>query len=77
MRDLKSNSSKKGKEFAGGKFGWQRRYGAFTVSESQFEIVRNYIHKQEEHPKKFDFKQEFETLLKANHIEIDEFVWQD
>lgn len=77
LRDLKSNSSKKGKELTKGKFGWQRRYGAFTVSESQFEIVRNYIRNQEEHHKKFDFKDEFESLLKANNIEIDEYVWQD
>ena len=77
LRDLKANSSKKGKEFSNGKFGWQRRYGAFTVSESQFEIVRNYIRNQEKHHLKFDFKQEFESLLKANHFEIDDFVWQD
>ena len=77
LRDLKSNSSKKAKELTKSKFAWQRRYGAFTVSESQFEVVRNYIRNQEEHHKKFDFKEEFESLLKANNIEIDEFVWQD
>ena len=77
LRDLKSNSSKKGKELTNEKFAWQRRFGAFTVSESQFEVVRNYIRNQEEHHKKYDFKQEFESLLKSNHIEIDDFVWQD
>lgn len=77
LRDLKSNSSKKGKELTNEKFAWQRRFGAFTVSESQFDIVRNYIRNQAEHHKKFDFKHEFESLLKSNHIEIDDFVWQD
>lgn len=77
LRDLKSNSSKKGKELINPKFGWQRRFGAFTVSESQFDAVRNYIRNQEEHHKKFDFKHEFESLLRANNIEIDDFVWQD
>lgn len=77
IRDLKANSSKWVNENTTGKFGWQRRYGAFTVSESQFEIVRNYIRRQEEHHKKFDFKQEFESLLKANNIEIDEYLWKE
>ncbi len=77
MRDLKANSSKKISELTTGKFSWQRRYGAFTVSESQIEVVRNYIRNQEEHHKKFDFKHEFEMLLKNNGIEIDEYVWKD
>jgi REP element-mobilizing transposase RayT len=77
LRDLKSNSSKKGKELTNGKFAWQRRFGAFTVSESQFDVIRNYIRNQVEHHEKYDFKHEFESLLKSNHIEIDEFVWQD
>lgn len=77
LRELKAASSKKAKELSNSKFSWQRRYGAFTVSESQFDIVRNYIRNQEAHHQKFDFKQEFESLLKANKIEIDDFVWQD
>ena len=77
VRDVKANSSKWANEITNGNFSWQRRYGAFTVSESQFEIVRNYIRNQEEHHKKFDFRQEFESLLKANNIEIDEYLWKD
>jgi len=77
LRDLKSNSSSWGKENGIGKFGWQRRYGGFTVSESQIEIVRKYIRNQEIHHKKFDFKTEFETLLSSNGIPVDDFVWQD
>jgi REP element-mobilizing transposase RayT len=77
LRDLKSNSSRWAKENGLQKFSWQRRYGGFTVSESQIDIVRRYIRNQEQHHKKFDFKTEFETLLRSNGIEIDDFVWQD
>jgi putative transposase len=71
LRDLKSNTSKWAKVNGVQTFSWQRRYGAFTVSESQFNIVRNYIKNQEQHHKRFDFKTEFETLLRSNGVEID------
>jgi putative transposase len=76
LRDLKSNSSVWAKENGISKFAWQRRYGAFTVSESQSSIVQNYIRNQEKHHKNFDFKNEFETLLRSNGIPIDDYVWQ-
>jgi putative transposase len=63
LRDLKSNSSKWAKQNGMPKFGWQRRYGSFTVSESQVDIVRRYIRNQEQHHKKFDFKTEFENVV--------------
>jgi len=56
---------------------WQRRYGSFTVSESQVAVVRRYVRNQEQHHNKFDFRTEFETLLKSNGIPVDDFVWQD
>jgi len=31
------------------KMAWQRGYGAFSVSASQFEIVKRYIHNQDRH----------------------------
>ena len=77
VRDLKSNSSAWIKENGVRKFAWQRRYGAFTVSESQKGIVAKYILNQEKHHKKFDFKTEFETFLKSNGISIDDYVWQE
>jgi len=76
LRDLKSNSSTWAKENGISKFEWQRRYGAFSVSESQVATVRKYIRNQEQHHKKFDFKTEFETLLRTNGIPIDDYVWQ-
>jgi REP element-mobilizing transposase RayT len=77
IRDLKSNSSTWAKANGMSKFAWQRRYGAFTVSESQMNTVRNYIRNQEKHHKKFNFKTEFETMLRSNSIEIDGYVWQE
>jgi putative transposase len=77
MRDLKSNSSAWAKRNGISKFAWQRRYGAFTVSESQLEMVRNYIRNQQQHHKKFDFTTEFEKMLISNGIPVDDFVWQD
>lgn len=77
IRDLKSNSSKWAKQNGMPKFSWQRRYGSFTVSESQLNKVRTYIQNQEQHHKKFDFKTEFESLLINNSIPVDDFVWQD
>jgi putative transposase len=77
LRDLKSNTSSWAKENGEKRFAWQRRYGAFTVSESQMHIVRNYIRDQERHHKKFDFKSEFEALLQSNRVPIDQYVWEE
>jgi putative transposase len=77
MRDLKANSSKWAKENGLHGFAWQRRYGAFTVSESQVPVVRKYIQNQERHHQKFDFRTEFESLMQANGIPVDGYIWQD
>jgi REP element-mobilizing transposase RayT len=42
MRELKASSSKWAKQH-NPKFSWQRRYGAFTVSESMAKTVRQYF----------------------------------
>lgn len=74
LRDLKANASgwmhdlfPELKDFA-----WQRGYGAFTVSQSQIEQVRNYIARQQEHHQKKSFRDEFIGFLKANSVEFDE-----
>ena len=77
LRGLKSNSSVWAKDNGMRGFAWQRRYGAFTVSESQRDIVRRYIQNQEQHHTKFDFETEFEKLLVSNGIPLDEYIWQD
>lgn len=75
LRDLKSNSSGWIKEvFPDLKdFSWQNGYGAFTVSASQIEKVKEYIANQERHHRKIgSFRDEFVKLLRANEIEFDE-----
>ena len=53
-------------------FSWQRGYGAFTVSQSNVERVREYIRRQKEHHTNVSFRDEFIQFLKANGIEYDE-----
>jgi putative transposase len=53
-------------------FSWQRGYGAFTVSQSNIDEVRNYVARQKEHHARVSFRDEFIQFLKANGIEYDE-----
>lgn len=58
------------------KFAWQNGYGAFSVSQSQVEVVRKYIGKQEEHHRKKTFQDEFRASLRKYEIKFDErYVW--
>lgn len=76
LSKLKSNSSSWAKRQTKGRFAWQARYGAFTVSKSQVNRVRQYIRDQERHHLDMSFEQEFEALLKNNGIEFDEqYLW--
>ena len=45
-----------------GKFGWQRGYGAFSVSQSLVSGVCDYIATQEEHHRKLAFVDELKLL---------------
>jgi REP element-mobilizing transposase RayT len=53
-------------------FAWQNGYGAFTVSESQIATVQKYIQRQEEHHKRWSFKDELISLLRKHGIDFDE-----
>ncbi|OLE53751.1 MAG: transposase [Acidobacteria bacterium 13_1_20CM_3_53_8] len=74
LRDLKANASGWLHELFPTlrDFSWQNGYGAFTVSASQVERVKEYIANQEEHHKRYSFRDELIALLKANEIEFDE-----
>jgi putative transposase len=52
-------------------FAWQSGYGAFTVSGSKLEDVRNYIASQKEHHRCVSFQDEFLTLLNKHGIQYD------
>lgn len=78
VEDVKKASSKwiktQGPEFAG--FAWQAGYGAFAVSESSVEAVREYIASQREHHRKKSFQEEFRQFLERHRIAFDErYVW--
>jgi putative transposase len=57
-------------------FAWQTGYGAFSVSESGLDPVRDYISHQQEHHQKRSFQDEFREFLKRNKIVVDErYLW--
>jgi putative transposase len=57
MRDIKAGSSKWIHETLGKRsFNWQDGYGAFTVSPSDIDGVRQYIQGQKEHHRKKTFQ---------------------
>ena len=57
-------------------FGWQEKYGAFSVSVSQLDNIVRYIQGQEAHHRKMTFQEEFVALLKKHRIEYDErYLW--
>jgi REP element-mobilizing transposase RayT len=74
LRDLKANASGWMRDvFPDLKdFSWQRGYGAFTVSQSNVDKVRDYIARQKEHHQNRSFQDEFSEFLEANGIEYDE-----
>lgn len=78
VQKLKANSSRWLNQTLVKSFSWQTGYGAFTVSESQIGIVRNYICNQEDHHRKHgNFENEFESLLKAHGIDFNrEYLWK-
>lgn len=60
VRDIKRDSYYwvKDRQLTTRHFSWQDGYGAFTVSNSMIEKVRNYIRNQEEHHQKQSFEEE-------------------
>jgi putative transposase len=64
---IKANSSRwigeQGIEFA-----WQEGYGAFSVSASNVNAVKDYIEHQSEHHAKRSFEDEFLALLKKSGV---------
>lgn len=78
VEEVKKGSSKwiktKGEAFAA--FYWQAGYGAFSVSQSNVEMVERYIENQEDHHKTVGFQAELRAFLRKHQIEFDEkFLW--
>jgi len=78
VEDVKKSSSKwiKTQSDGAGEFAWQNGYGAFSVSHSNIEAVKNYIAGQGEHHRKRTFQEELRTLLEKHGVEYDErYIW--
>jgi hypothetical protein len=57
-------------------FHWQQGYGAFSISQSDYEAAVAYVANQAERHKKFSFQDEFRRLLALYQVEYDEsHVW--
>ena len=77
LRETKSISSGWIRRTYEPRFRWQRRYGAFSVSESVSDAVRKYIRNQKEHHKKQSFEEDYKELLRLHGVEFDEkFLWE-
>ena len=78
LRELKRDSSKWIKEeqprLSG--FHWPAGYGAFSISPSHVDTLKEYILNQEAHHRRETFQDELRRLCQKYGIEIDErYVW--
>jgi len=79
VRDLKRSSSIWAKNRAASlhDFAWQKGYAAFSVGQSEIDVVRQYIQQQERHHKTRTFQEEYLAFLKKYQIPYDErYVWE-
>ena len=80
IREVKACSSKWLNEFPERTqdFHWQKGYGAFTVSYSLVDTVRNYIRNQAEHHQRKTFEEEYVEFLQKHGIEFrKEYLFED
>lgn len=77
VKDVKVASSKWVHTEIGARlFGWQSGYGAFTVSPTQLENVRQYILNQEQHHRTRSARDEYIDLLNLASVPYDDkFLW--
>ena len=77
VQDMKQASSRWIHETIGIKnFAWQPGYGAFTVSVSNCETVRDYIAHQKTHHRTRSFREEYVAFLQKHRVEYDDrYLW--
>ena len=77
VRDVKAVSSRwVHDEMQTPSFQWEEGFGAFTVSASQREQVRDYIVRQEEHHRHRTFQEEYVEFLNRSGVEYDvRYLW--
>jgi REP element-mobilizing transposase RayT len=72
VRTIKANSSKwTNEQFTTSKFGWQRGYGAFSISRSMVPVVAEYVKNQARHHRDRSFEDELRVLLRVHGIDFD------
>jgi putative transposase len=49
--------------------GWQRGYGAFSVSPSELDALLEYVDTQEEHHRSRTFQEEYREFLRKHGVE--------
>ncbi len=79
VEDLKRSSSKwlKGQSQELVRFSWQAGYGAFSVSESNVPVVKEYVANQAEHHRTVSFEEELRGFLRKHGVEFDErYLWE-
>lgn len=74
VEELKTSSSARIKEEGAAvkDFYWQNGYGAFSVSQSNVEVVKTYIANQEEHHRTVTFPEECRRFLERHGLAWDE-----
>ncbi len=80
MKTVKAKSSKyiNDHSLTPERFEWQEGYGAFSYSQSQIDAVYKYIQNQEEHHKKYTFREEYLDFLEKFKISYDEkYIFED
>jgi len=78
VEEVKKSSSKwlKTKDPSLQKFGWQRGYAAFSVSQSSIDAVKHYIDTQNEHHRTRTFQEELLDFLTKYQVEYNEqYIW--
>jgi REP element-mobilizing transposase RayT len=77
VQDIKQNSSRWIHETIGvNNFAWQPGYGAFTVSVSNCDVVKEYIANQDEHHRTKSFQEEYGAFLQKHSVAYDvKYLW--
>ena len=58
------------------RFTWQAGYGAFSISKSNVQAVREYVANQRQHHRVRSFQKEYRSLLEKHGVPYDEqYVW--
>ncbi len=78
VEEVKKHSSKWMKTEGIHGFTWQIGYGAFSVSSSNLELVKEYVLNQMEHHKVKTFKEEVEEFIKQSDVieYNEEYFWR-